>query len=160
MVEDMICHWLDNFGNDMEVQFVRAIRRYADVLHSKTCSRWSLFAGSGLATRFYTSVQNVWKGLYGIEVVFAGAFYAEKDPKKQTHLCQQFQPSFLVADAGGLSGHVAPNLQDDGVQKLLPVCFQLDAGFPCTSRTPQSSARSRNLNCVQQERSATGQGWT
>ncbi len=49
---------------------------------------------------------------------------------------------------------------DQAPKDLLPYFWQLSSGVVCTSRTPASSSRSSNLNCVQRETdAATSQSW-
>lgn len=101
-----------------------------------------------VATKFLGTVQKVWKDLYGVSVAFDCCLYAEKQEQKQEFLVEQFDPEWLVGNAAELNADSARNLAQGGAQGLLPFVWMLDAGFPCTSRTPLSSRAAGNVNCV------------
>ena len=143
--------WLGDLSGNLEMKFISGMRQYVHSLPSGICSRWSLFAGSGIASRCSSGLENVLRGMYGIGVSFDGVLYCEKNEKKQQFIVDQFSPAFLISDTCQLAAHSAPNLQHGGERDLLPLCWQLDAGFPCTSRSPLSSQRRNNVHCVQEE---------
>lgn len=84
---------------------------------------------------------------------------AERHVAKQAHLLALVRPQYLIADVKELASDSASNLTQGGEIQLLPFCFFMDGGFPCTSRSPLSSSRAANVNCVQEGREATGEGF-
>ncbi len=65
----------------------------------------------------------------------------------------------MVADAAEAGSDIAKNLENGGEKHMVPYCFAMDGGPPCTSRTPVSSKAKQNVNCVQDEVGATGEGF-
>ena len=160
LAETMIFWWVTQMGPDIEIDFLNAMRRFATIVPDGVATRWSLFAGSGVGTRIYEALEVVLQSHLGIQVAFDSCLCAEHKEEKQAHLIDQFSPRFLISEVGHLRGPSAKNLARGGAVELLPYCFILDGGPPCTSRTPLSSRRSSNLNCVQEAREATGVGFS
>ena len=158
-MESVICVWLDGLGagSALDIEFAACMRRFADLTSGKL-ERWALFAGSGVATYFYNALNKVLQGCYNVSLKSHTVLYCEKDPAKISHLQTQFGPRCVVQDVSELTAHTAFNISSNKPE-LLPYVFLLDGGFPCTSRTPLSSKRKGNLNCVQEERGATGVGF-
>ena len=159
LAEKMIYSWIEDMAPDAELDFLNAMRRLASAVPDGIASRWALFAGSGVATHFYNALQIVLRALLGLDIVFDSCLYCEMSEEKQAHLTDQFAPRLLIRDVEGLRAASSENLARQGTRELLPFCFALDGGPPCTSRTPLSSRRSSNLHCVQEGREATGQGF-
>ena len=132
----MISIWMAQMGPEVEVDFVTSMRRFASLVPDRVAPRWALFAGSGLATHFYSALGNVLRSHLGIDVVFDTCLYAEWKEAKQAHLLDQFKPRYMVNDVKDLPGPSAPNVVCNGEVEMLPFCFSLDGGPPCTSRTP------------------------
>jgi site-specific DNA-cytosine methylase len=85
---------------------------------------------------------------------------AESNTDKQAFLASQHRFKFLVADVKDLKAHAAVNVLTDTTDStLLPFARMTDGGFPCVSRTPLSTKRHQNVNCVQEQREATGDGF-
>ena len=81
---------------------------------------------------------------------------SEIKPSKQQFLDSQFgKECVLVSDMKDLQQGTIWD-QHSNSTMLMPRIRSLDSGVPCTSRTPQSSQRSNNVNCVQEGRAATG----
>lgn len=157
--EMMVYKWISDMGPDVEIDFLNSMRRFASIVPDGAVARWSLFSGSGVATRFYEALQNVLHSHLGIDVVFETCLYSDWNEDKQKHIVEQFKPQFLVGDVKKLKGASSENEARDGTIELLPYCFSLDGGPPCTSRTPLSSRRTANINCIQENREATGVGF-
>ena len=80
-----------------------------------------------------------------MQLQFEASVYCEMNPAKQ-------EPNVLVSDTKELDGDMAKNVARTGNAELLPPCFLMDVGYPCTSRTPLSSKCQNSVNCVQEER--------
>ena len=67
-------------------------------------------------------------------------------------------PQFLVGNVKDPGGDEAVIIKSSTPSHMetLPHAFMLDAGVPCISRTPLSSNISKNINCVQDSKEATG----
>ena len=144
---------------EMQIKFVGAMRRTEALLPAQGFSKWSLFAGTGISTRVTQALASVLLNKYNMVFSFHDSLYCEIAPAKQKFILQQHDPKVLVQDVNLLDADSAPNVINKQSQ-LLPFCFALDAGIPCTSRTPLSSKSSANMNCVQDEREATGLGFS
>ena len=99
---------------------------------------------------------------YGLVLECDNSLYCENHEGKQEFIRQQHQPRVLVDNVALLAHDVVKNIassSSSAEQELLPFVVGMDAGIPCTSRTPLSSKSSSNLNCVQEQREATGLGW-
>ncbi|CAK0874683.1 unnamed protein product, partial [Prorocentrum cordatum] len=159
LAEHMVRRWLTELGPEVEIDCINGLRSFASKVPEGIAARWSLFAGSGVGTHFYSALQTVLNREFGIEVVFDTTVYSELNPEKQQHIMDQFSPRFLVGDVKKLKSPSSDNDARGGTEELLPWCFILDAGPPCTSRTPLSCRRAANLGCVQESREATGVGF-
>ena len=125
-------------------------------------SKWSLFAGTGLSSRFMTALCDVLDHRYGLNIKCENSLYCEIHEGKQEFIRQQHQPHILVENAALLAQDAVKNIASSSSsveEQLLPFVVGMDAGIPCSSRTSLSSKSSQNKNCVQEERDATGLGW-
>jgi hypothetical protein len=142
---------------DLQLEYYNAIRHLEMF---SPIDRWSLFAGCGVNDLFYASLTRIWKRSYSIDVTFPCVLKAERHVDKQEFLKSQHHFGFLVADVKDLASHAAVNLLASTTERvLLPYARMTDGGFPCVSRTPLSTKRQSNVNCVQEQREATGDGF-
>ena len=66
----------------------------------------------------------------------------------------------LIGDMAELQGHSVKNrLTPEASPVLVPSFWGLSTGFPCVSRTPQSSQTKQNKDCIQEERSTSGEAY-
>lgn len=150
-----IAQWIRQMPSDMEVMFLESMQRIAV---ASPITRWSLCAGCGIGSRFYTALSAVLKGMYALSIDFGAVLYSELHPDKAEFLTVQHDVPLLVSNMDHLKGFDATDHRD-GNTRILPNAIGFDAGFPCVSRTPQSCNRARNINCVQEARERTGEGW-
>lgn len=143
-------------GSATEVDYCLSLRRLCSV--SPDISKWSLFGGTCISSKFIEALVDVWANRYGLHFNYRSSVVAECMPEKQDFIRHQVKPYILVSDVAQLNADVATNLMT-GSQSLLPYCMLMDGGVPCTSRTPLSSKSSQNANCVQMEQEATGRGF-
>lgn len=161
-MERMIVKWHESLSVDVEIMYVYALQRLFTMAPDGSLAKWSLFAGTGLSSKVCHALASVWLNKYGVAVECDDILYCELSKTKRQFLRVQHKPRWLVADAMELSSDRAKNIAtgDDAERAdLLPWCYMLDAGIPCTSRTPLSSKSAGNLNCVQDEKEATGLGF-
>ena len=99
----------------------------------------------------------VLKERYGLHLVWRTRVQVESDPDKQ-HFFKREHPDveLLVLDMVYLVQTEVPNVKDNSASAMVPEFEFMSSGFPCVSRTPQSSQRKDNAICVQEERIATG----
>ena len=158
-LSQIVVAWHDSIGPDVEVELVHALRRLESVV-GPSVNKWSMFSGTGCSCHILEAIFEVWQMRYGITFRTGTVLHCESNKDKQGFLLNQVQPAYLIADAASLSGDSAVNLAGDSTAPvLLPHCFSLDGGIPCTARTPLNSRSAANLNCVQEERESTGQGF-
>jgi hypothetical protein len=160
-MEAMILKWHMQMSQEVELEYIASIRPLELI---SPIPRWQLFVGCGLSARFWHSVTAVWLELYGVKVAFADELMCERDPDKQAFLKEQFKPAFLIDNVEMLDKDLVANLMvhpigDSQVDQLLPFVRAIDVGVPCVSRTPMSSSRKQNVNCVQEGKAATGEGF-
>lgn len=101
--------------------------------------------------------------MYSLHIDFHTTLMCELSEEKRSFLIRQHRPDFMVRDMHELALDDAYNVVsalDKSDREVVPHVVGLDVGIPCVSRTPQSSARAANVNCVQQKRAATGEGWS
>lgn len=162
-LDHMLVMWHDQLSCAVELDMRFALQRLARLVQDapgKVISRWSLFAGSGLATHACEALRRFWQHRYDIDIPFASALVAERNPKKRAHLMQHTDPKFVVEAVSELQSDIAKNLKfEDHRQELLPYCFGLDGGPPCTSRSPLNNRSCENIDCVQEGKGATGEGF-
>jgi site-specific DNA-cytosine methylase len=111
--------------------------------------------GSDVARKAIEKLAHVWKTRYGIDIGFDFVLSCERNALKREFHSSQFPESFMVKDMKELARDTAFDVTSKE-ERLLPFFFGLDTGFPCVSRTPQSSKAKDNVNCVQERRSETG----
>lgn len=58
-----------------------------------------------------------------------------------------------------LASDSAKNVFDSDRMTLLPACFSGDSGVPCANRRSYNANAPKNVNCVQQGTSETGEGF-
>ena len=161
-MHEALVMWHDALSPEVEVEYLGGMRRLAAQLEGRCFSKWSLFAGTGLSSRFMMVLSEVLFHRYGLVLKCDNSLYCENHEDKQEFIRQQHQPRVLVDNVASLAHDVVKNIassSSSAERELLPFVVGMDAGIPCTSRTPLSSNASANLNCVQEEREATGLGW-
>jgi hypothetical protein len=159
LLEDMLLVWHQNLVGETEVEFIAAIKRFASLFgHAHGCPQVSLCAGSAIDARAHAAISRVWESLYGIHFKWVNVLSAELDERKRIFLKTEHALSFLVSDIKELEDDIAVNQMEMMERGSQPIPFFRDmgCGIPCTSRTPLSMKAKQNLNCVQEERSATG----
>ena len=157
LLDRIIASWLSNVPPSVEVEIRSSLTKLASIAPSGIVNRWSIFAGTGLTSKVAGAIEKYLRLSWDIDLGFHTSVLCERNPSKQEHLQAQVPCDVLVGDAAQLVGDRAPNvLSGDGQAILLPYCFLLDAGPPCTSRTPLNNSSKNNVNCVQQGKGDTG----
>ena len=159
VLQKSVSMWFEAMSPAIETEVVHALRRLVQIIPDQVINKWSLFAGTGLSSKVCHALSAVLINKYGIRIDFSDSLFCERDTHKQIFLKEQLEPEFLVSEVAQLISDSAANVSLDGRSEMLPPCFMLDAGFPCTSRTPLSSKSSSNKDCVQNESEATGLGF-
>lgn len=94
-LDRLVLHWHRILSPQQELLYLSGVR---NLEATKTFPRWSLCAGSGLLSHFFSSLTCVWKHLYEIEIVFPEGLISEYDKRKQRFLKSQHSPAFMVHD--------------------------------------------------------------
>ena len=141
---------------DMEVDYVHALRQLS-AEYSDTClQKWSLFAGTGMSARMMDDLTTFWEVRYNVKLVTSTYLFAESDPKKLQFLkCQHPTAELFCSNVSNLKTTVMKEAGDPSGTLLRQPGF-IDMGIPCVSRSTLSAHCAKNLNCVQEEREATG----
>ena len=122
-------------SGEMEMEFLHAIR---DLESISPIPRWSLCAGSGVARLFFDVLSDVWASRYNVNVQFRAALYCEINPKKQSFINWQHEPTWLVSDMKELAADSALNInsmEEAQSREILPYVVSLDCGVIYISRT-------------------------
>ena len=148
----------DNLPPALEQQYAHSLRRFS-TFEAEHVKKWSLFAGTGISSRFQRVLTYFWKKRYGVHIACSAAVMSEKDHKKQSFIKSQHPDTSVISvDVMHLSQSSAMDAWN-GDRALLPPCGGMDIGLVCSSRTPLCSNYKRNVNCVQEERETTGLCW-
>ena len=86
MMEQVLLIWHHNMGPEIESEFIHAIRRFSTIVPDGIMQRWSLFVGSGLSSKFYQALGQVWHRLYGVQIGCDCNLYCEMNEHKQEHI--------------------------------------------------------------------------
>ena len=152
-----IAIWHQQMTPEAELMYLEGIRQVEQL---SPLPRWALFAGCGIASKFWSAYSVVLRGLYGIHIEFPIVLYSEKDTAKRRFLNAHLPASaFVSTDVMHLPHADAAFNERIDRSELLPHGQILDAGVPCHSRTSLSCNSSKNKNCVQEGREATGEGF-
>ena len=148
----------EGLPSHVEVELSKGLR-FLQMQPQNDNRRASTCTGTHIAEKALEKLASIWVDRYNIGYPFTYPVHCEKDPAKRKVIYSQFNVEFMSTDMANLDSDVAPNDVHHGKDQLVPVFHALDTGFPCTSRTPQSSACSRNLHCVQHGSGATALGF-
>ena len=144
----------------LELEYVHALKRVEVFLDGQPLRKWSLFAGSGLSAKVMPVLSLFYADKYCVSLNCITDVFAENNQKKQDSLIEQ-HPSvdICVSEVAHLKGVLAQNKKTGIPRTLLPPVGLMDIGVPCTSRTSLSSKCAQNIDCVQLEKDATGNGF-
>ena len=153
----MIRLWLSRMSTATTLEFVEGIRQLEGI---SPVPRWGLFGGCCISSVFFRHLSPILKELYSIDIDFTTELVAEIDTERQAFICAQTPPEWLVGDVKQLDSESGFNLMATSKRPTLyPSTHMMDAGVPCVSVTPLSSAKVKNKGCVQKETASTGQGF-
>ena len=159
-VQEYVRRLLSQLSPPQEVEFASALRRLATAFSGRFINSVSGHCGCGFDIKMAKPVVIVLNERYGLDLAWRARVQVESDPDKQNFLMREHPDvELLVPDMVYLAQTEAPNVKDKSTSAMVPEFEFMSSGFPCVSRTPQSSQRKDNVNCVQEERSATGLGF-
>ena len=143
-----------------ETEYVHSLRVLEAHFGGKHICKWSLFGGTGMSSRMCDELAAFWEERYNVKLAFDTYLFAEKAKKKIEFLRSQHPNVKVITDnVADLKGVSAVSVGDRKSTILRPPDF-VDMGIPCTARSSYNSTKKKeNLNCVQEEREATGIGF-
>ena len=143
----------------IELEYVAGLRRFASIWSGRVYKKASVCAGTEIRVKFDQALWDFYAQRYGIIVEVEHAWASEIKQSKKEFIGSQFpELKLMIGDMAALAGDSVIN-DFTGSEELVPETHSLSAGVPCISRTPQSCAMAKNLNCVQEKREATGSGF-
>ena len=156
MAEEAMLAWFSVMSGSVAKDFVTSLKRYSD-LFGEADGNASACSGTEISDLCDKSITKVLADKFDIHIKLQGVIACEKNVNKQRWIMGMHDTPQIFNTLDDLTRTKALNVRSNKTELVKPFC-KYTQGFPCISRTPLSSASSQNVNCVQQNREATGVG--
>ena len=143
-------------GTRLELDFNMGVLKFAQLYAGRSFDVAVGCAGTDIVRLVLAELFKQVSAIACLEARVGFVISAEISEAKRAFLLAQHAPSFLVSDNLHIKDVQARNWARGGKMQLVPCFNGFRIGIVCKSRTPLSSSKSENANCVQEQREETG----